>query len=74
MRYSVTHESQFWNEPNLAPTQVKRQHYIPRMYLKAFTGADGKIHAVDLDEDTDFRTSVEKVAVRNYFNDVENRR
>jgi hypothetical protein len=71
MRYAVTHESQFWNEPNLAPTQVKRQHYIPRMYLKAFTGADGKIHAVDLDEDTDFRTSVEKVAVRNYFNDVE---
>jgi hypothetical protein len=64
----VTHQPQSWNEANWAPTQVKRQHYVPRMYLKAFTGPDGKIRVVDLAENIDFRTSVENVPVRNYFN------
>jgi hypothetical protein len=41
------------------------------MYLKAFTGTDDKIRVVSLDDNSDFRTSIENVAVGNYFNDVE---
>jgi hypothetical protein len=50
---------------------VKRQHYVPRTYLKAFLGPDGNIRVVDLNDSKEFRTSVENSAVGNYFNDVE---
>ena len=32
-----------WNEPVLGQTQTKRQHYVPRFYLKPFVRPDGKI-------------------------------
>jgi hypothetical protein len=41
------------------------------MYLKAFAGPDGNIRVVDLDDSQEFRTSIEKAAVGNYFNDVQ---
>ena len=67
----MRNEPRYWNEATLAPTEAKRQHYVPRMYLEAFTGVDRKTRVVDLDEGKEFRTSVRNAAVETYFNDVE---
>ena len=67
----MRNKPRYWNEANLAPTEAKRQHYVPRMYLEAFTGVDGKIRVLDLDDEKEFRTSVQNAAVENYFNDIE---
>lgn len=53
-----------WNEPILGLTDAKRQHYVPQMYLRQFAGNDGKLQAVDLDDqDRIFRTSLLNAAV-----------
>ena len=59
-----------WNEPILSETQVKRQHYVPRFYLEPFTGNDGKIRVVDLQEECEYVTSLSNVAVRTRFYDL----
>jgi hypothetical protein len=59
------------NEPILAPTDAKRQHYVPEMFLDSFTGPDGNVRVFDLETQTEFRTSPTNVAVQGYFNDVE---
>jgi len=61
-------EYKFWNEPNLSPTEVKRQHYVPRLLLRAFT-VDDKIRVFDLDEGKEFRTSTNNTAVESQFYD-----
>ena len=43
-------DSKFWNEPNLSPTKVKRQHYVPQVLLRAFA-VNGKVRVVDLDSE-----------------------
>jgi len=57
-------------EPNLSKTEVKRQHYIPQMYLRPFA-VDGKIRVVDLDGGKrEYKTSVGNVAVESHFYNV----
>lgn len=65
-----------WNEPILGLTNVKRQHYVPQMYLRQFAGNDGKLLVVDLDnQDRLFRTSLLNAAVeaRLYNLEIEGR-
>jgi hypothetical protein len=61
-------EDNFWNEPNLGPTKVKRQHYVPQLFLRAFS-LDDKIRVVDLNEGREYRTSIANVAVESHFYD-----
>ncbi|MHB1004928.1 MAG: DUF4238 domain-containing protein [Chloroflexota bacterium] len=61
-----------WNEPILAPTDVKRQHYVPRTYLRPFCGTDGNIRVVELQGiGREYRTSVDNVAVETKYNNLE---
>jgi len=59
-----------WNEPVLAPTDVKRQHYVPRLYLRVFADEAEQLRVVDLDTGKSYRTSVANAAVVGRFNDV----
>lgn len=59
-------ERKFWNEPNLSPTKVKRQHYVPQVFLRAFA-VNEKVHVVDLDEGKEYRTSIANIAVESHF-------
>ena len=60
-----------WNEPILSETQVKRQHFVPRCYLEPFTGDDGKIRVVDLqEEEREYTTSLLNAAVQSRFYDI----
>lgn len=56
----------FWNEPNLSPTKAKRQHYVPQLFLRAFS-LDDKIRVVDLNDGKEYRTSTANVAVESHF-------
>ena len=57
-------------EPNLSKTGVKRQHYIPQMYLRPFA-VNGKIRVIDLDGGKrEYKTSVGNVAVEGHFYNV----
>ena len=66
----VRHETHWWNEPILGRTQTKRQHFVPRLYLKPFTRSDGKIRVVDLEEERGYVSSLSNVAVETRFYDV----
>ena len=57
------------DEPNLGPTDAKRQHVVPRMYLAHFA-VDGLVSVYDLDTGDSFASSVANVAVRTGFYDV----
>ena len=61
----MNHEK-FWNEPNLNTTKTKRQHYVPRLLLRAFAVND-KIRVFDLDNSKEFRKSMSNTAVENQF-------
>lgn len=58
-------------EPNLAPTSVKRQHYVPRAYLRRFTDANDQLPCFDLDSLKSFGTAVENAAVGSRYYDLE---
>ena len=58
-----------WNEPILSETQTRRQHVVPRFYLKEFTGIDGKLRVVDLRDEREYVSSLENVAVQTRFYD-----
>ena len=60
-----------WNEPNLAPTDVKRQHYVPEFFLKSFIVPDDNLRVVDLEDGKEFRTDRTNAAVESYFNDLD---
>ena len=62
---------EMWNEPVLSQTQTKRQHYVPRFYLSAFARPDGKLRVSDLQEDREFASSLENVAVQSRFYNVD---
>lgn len=66
----LPHPRRFWREPNLAPTEVRRQHYVPQFYLRAFAGADGRFDYVDLDTGRSRRAGPRDVAWEPNFNDV----
>jgi len=55
-----------WNEPNLSPTKVKRQHYVPRLFLRAFS-LDDKIRVVDLNDGKEYRASTANIAIESHF-------
>lgn len=60
----------FWDEPNLSPTNVKRQHYVPQVLLRAFA-VEGKVRVVDLDsEGKEYKTSNANIAVEKHFYDM----
>jgi len=59
----------YWKEPNLAPTNVVRQHTAARMYLSHFA-VDGHIAVYDFDKDRQFDASVNDVAVQTGFYNV----
>ncbi len=63
-------ERHHFREPNLAPTETARQHFVPRFYLANFADG-GVIEACDLENGREFRASVEDVAVRRGFGDLE---
>jgi hypothetical protein len=65
-----TYEDKFWNEPNLSPTKVKRQHYVPRLFLRAFASAN-RVCVFDLNEGKEYRTSIAKIAVAKHFYDID---
>lgn len=61
----------YWSEPILSPTKVKRQHYVPQVFLRAFA-VDGKVRVVDLDnEDKEYKTSTVNVAVEKYYYNID---
>ena len=71
MIFGNQQEERRWAEPNLALTDVKRQHYVPRVYLKAFTDSDGRLAVHDLGESRAFNSSAAAVAVAKGFYDIE---
>ncbi len=62
---------EMWNEPVLGETETKRQHYVPRFFLKSFGRPDGKLRVSDLQENREYVSSLENVAVQSGFYDVE---
>lgn len=60
-----------WNESVLGQSQVKRQHYVPRTYLRHFIGEDGLLRVVDLQQITEYRTSIINAAVEGRFYDID---
>ena len=60
-----------WDEPILSETQTRRQHYVPRFYLKPFARSDGKLPVSDLRENRVYVSSLENVAVQSGFYDVD---
>ena len=59
-----------WKEPILGETNARRQHYVPRFYLKAFANPDGRVRVSDLQESREFATSLDNAAVQSGFYDV----
>ena len=55
----------------MAPTGVKRQHYVPEFFLESFTGPDDLLRVVDLEEGKEFRTNPTNAAVESHFNNLE---
>ncbi|MBN2462690.1 MAG: DUF4238 domain-containing protein [Dehalococcoidia bacterium] len=62
-------KEKFWSEPNLSLTSVKRQHYVPRLFLRPFATKD-KIRVFDLQESKEYRTSLANIAVEKGFYDI----
>ena len=60
-----------FDEPILSVSEAKRQHYVPRSYLRRFTGRDGKVRVVDMARSEEYRTSTSNAAVGNHFYDVQ---
>lgn len=53
-----------WNEPNLAPTDVRRQHYVPEFFLESFTGRDQNPRVVDLEKERECLQMIDGAKVR----------
>jgi hypothetical protein len=51
--------------------EPKRHHYVPRFYLKGFTGQDGRLFGVNRPIGKSFRTAPDNVAGENFFNRIE---
>lgn len=55
---------------------VKKQHYVPRFYLRSFTGQDGYLYAVKRESDglgRMFKTKPEGICFERYLHEVEKR-
>ncbi|MGY4608606.1 hypothetical protein ACVW16_007018 [Bradyrhizobium sp. USDA 4474] len=51
--------------------EPKSHHYVPRFYLRGFTGKKGKLFAVNRSTGHSFRPPPEGVAAENHFNRIE---
>ena len=60
-----------WGEPVLSETEVKRSHYVPRTYLQNFSDQSGQIRVVDFNENKEYRTSPQNIAVESHFYDID---
>lgn len=49
---------------------TKRQHYVPRFYLRHFTNPDGQLHVYRRGGDARFTTTPENVCAENYLYEV----
>lgn len=58
-----------WNEPNLAKTGAKRQHYVPQMLLRPFA-TGGRLRVSDLDDLREFWATPATAAVEQGFYNV----
>ena len=65
----MTRESR-WNEPILGSTSAKRQHYVPRSYLRLFADGEGLLRVVDLENNSEYKTAVGNAAVEHHFYDL----
>lgn len=52
--------------------KVKKQHFVPRFYLKHFVSEENKIWVFDKDEKKSFPSSINNVACEGYFYDDQN--
>ncbi len=52
-------------------SKVKKQHFVPRFYLKNFVNQNGKIFAFDITKGNSFGTSIENIAHRKFFYDFD---
>ncbi len=60
--------TRYWNEDVIWPTDVKNQHYVPRMFLRGFAGADGLVRRVDLETGRIVRRSTKSIGSDVGFN------
>jgi hypothetical protein len=51
--------------------EPKRQHYVPRFYLKGFVGQKNRLFVINRPTERTFRTTPDNVAAENYFNRIE---
>jgi Protein of unknown function (DUF4238) len=51
--------------------EPKRQHYVPRFYLKGFVGPQDRLFVINRPTERTFRTAPDNVAAENYFNRIE---
>jgi Protein of unknown function (DUF4238) len=54
-----------------ATPEPKRQHYVPRFYLKGFVGEKDRLFVINRPTEKTFRTAPDNVAGENYFNRIE---
>lgn len=50
---------------------TKRQHFVPRFYLRNFTNMDGQLHAYRRDNGARFKTTPENVCAQNHLYEVD---
>ncbi len=53
-KYRMGVRDDMWNDPILSQSQTRRQHYVPRFYLKPFVRPDGKLRVSDLQENREY--------------------
>lgn len=51
-------------------SKVKKQHYVPRSYLKRFTQDGDQLYVFDKFAKTSFKSNIRKVASERYFYDI----
>ena len=49
------------------PDISKSQHYVPKFYLKNFSGGNNKIHVFSKENNKKFCANISKIATENYF-------
>lgn len=72
IRHSDADPLSYWNEPVLAQTEAKCQHYVPQCYLQLFGDDRGQVRVVNVDSPSEsFRTSIANAAVESHFYDFQ---
>ncbi len=64
-------EKRYWNEPNLGFTNVKRQHYVPQLFLRPFAADNGNLSVYDLEDGQLFATGIQNAAAISRYYDLD---